>query len=222
MVNFNGPCHLQNSHPDYEKQLHVYKGCRHLHLHHLKEEDAGRYTAKVVRGGKMTSESFNLWVFRRLLDSHLSVTCTPDGAGNGSWQLNCSTGTEEDGVTFSWDSPVYRPSFSSHPPVIKVTSQDPNINVTCTAKNKVGQASRMVSLKEVCAGQTEIFYRLPLWALLCLSKVGPLLLLGCLGLILKFRKAGGGRLMIQFLPTSQRRPPPPPKATSDSLDGHLR
>ncbi|KAG8146568.1 hypothetical protein E2320_013708 [Naja naja] len=56
---------------------------------------------------------------------------------------------------------------------------------------------------------------LPLWALLCLSKVGSLLLLGSSGLILrvKSRKAAGrGRLT-----DSQRSPPP-----SDPTDRGLR
>ncbi|XP_058016748.1 SLAM family member 5-like [Ahaetulla prasina] len=199
----------------FQNRVNISKDCRELHLSQLRKDDAGRYTAQIVLQNKtVVNEFFGLQVFGLLLDSEMRVTCTPDGAGSEAWKLNCSTGTKGDGVGFSWESPIYCPSHIPHDPVIKVTSQDHNVNVTCTAENPVSQASRTVTLKEVCAEQTENISRLPLWVLLCLSKVGSLLLLGCLGLIFRmtFRKDGGRRLVARFRPASQRRPPPLPRA----------
>ncbi|XP_058016484.1 uncharacterized protein LOC131186672 isoform X2 [Ahaetulla prasina] len=148
----------------------------------------------------------------RLVDSDLKVTCTPEGTGNRTWQLNCSTGTWEDRANIRWTSSAQSTGPTPGSSVIQFVSLD--LNATCTAENPASQASRTVSLKQVCAeerpgteapqvnGQTKNFYRLPLWALLCLSKVGSLLLLGCLGLILvmKTKKVGGERLRVRYLP----------------------
>ncbi|XP_026573521.1 uncharacterized protein LOC113447504 [Pseudonaja textilis] len=78
----------------------------------------------------------------------MKVSCT--GVGNGTWKLNCSAGTWEDGVKFSWPSDVQ----SKNPPLgssVTVTSHDLNLNVTCAAENPVSKASTTVSLKKVCA-----------------------------------------------------------------------
>ncbi|XP_058016747.1 T-lymphocyte surface antigen Ly-9-like [Ahaetulla prasina] len=199
---FKESCNIVFLQPDFQNRVRVSIDCRKLHLSPLKKEDAGRYTAGIVLPNKKSvDESFGLQVLLRLVDSDLKVTCTPEGTGIRTWQLNCSTGTWEDRVNIRWTSSAQSTGPTPGSSVIQFVSLD--LNATCTAENPVSQASRTVSLKQVCAGQTKNFYRLPLWALLCLSKVGSLLLLGCLGLILvmKTKKAvGGERLRVRYLP----------------------
>ncbi|XP_034282234.2 SLAM family member 5-like [Pantherophis guttatus] len=203
VVTSGEPCGRLVPDPAYEKRVTIPEDCKGLNISHLRKEDAGRFRAVIIPSdAEKVDESFDLQIFRRLLDSEMTVTCTPDAAGNGTWKLNCSTGTWEDGVKFSWTSAVQSRDLPHWNSSI-LTSQDLNLNVTCAAENPVSKASTTVSLKQVCAGQTKNFYRLPLLTLLCLSKVGSLLLLGCLGLILvvKSRKAvGGERLPVRFLP----------------------
>ncbi|XP_058016491.1 SLAM family member 9-like isoform X2 [Ahaetulla prasina] len=209
---FQEPCQLQVPFPAYQKRVNISKDCRELHLSHLKKEDAGVFIAGIISpDAKKVDESFDLQIFRRLLGSQLRVTCTPNAAGNGSWQLNCSKEPWEDGVKFSWRSDV-----RSNDPTLGSSVINLAHNVTCLAENLISKASRTVSLKEVCAEHTETLLtenRLPLWILLGLSKMGSLLLLGSLGLILRVKSskdtllrmlsAGRGR------PTDSQRNPPP-------------
>ncbi|XP_032090099.1 uncharacterized protein LOC116520059 [Thamnophis elegans] len=201
VMDFREPCHLVVPSPKYQKRLNISKDCRELQFSQLEKEDAGRgCTARFrLRTSELMDESFDLRVFSRLLDSQLRVIFIGDG--KGGWQLNCSREPWEDGVKFSWSSDV--------------RSQDPTLgsavitlapNVTCFAENLVSKASRTVFLKEAYAEQAETPSGLFLWILLCLSKVGSFLLLGCLGLILRVKSrkaAGGGR------PTDSQRNPPP-------------
>ncbi|XP_070807613.1 SLAM family member 5-like, partial [Pituophis catenifer annectens] len=224
VVNFREPCRLQRSHAAYQNRLWVSKDCQKLALMNLKKEDAGTYTADIVLQNTTAKESFDLRV-RKLPDSELRLTCISKGAGNGTWQLICSQETWKGEVNFRWISDFYATDETLGSSVMELTSQDLELIVTCEGESKDSIASRTVTLKEVCAGQTKNLSRLPLWALLCLSKVGNLLLLGCLGLLLvvKSRKAAGGRrMLVRFLPASQRRPRPParhPSSMSNPTDG---
>ncbi|XP_032090102.1 T-lymphocyte surface antigen Ly-9-like [Thamnophis elegans] len=175
--------------------MKVSKDCRALQLSHLEQDDRGFYYAEIaLPTEEVEYQPFELEVERYLQNSEMRVTCSSDGAGNGTWQLNCSTGDWKDRVEFSWESPIYRPYRSPDDAVIKVTSQDLNVSVTCRAENLISKASKTVFLKDVCSGQTKNLSRLPLWALLCLSLGGSLLLSGCMELVPmeKSRKADGG------------------------------
>ncbi|XP_026545216.1 SLAM family member 5-like [Notechis scutatus] len=146
---FKEPCDLLVPDPAYRQRVDTSEDCRELHLRHLKKEDAGRFTAGIIPpGAEKVDESFDLQIFRRLLDSEMKVTCAE--VGNGTWKLDCSTGTWEDGVKFSWPSDVQ----SKNPPLgssVTLTSHDLNLNVTCVAENPVSRASTTVSLEKVCA-----------------------------------------------------------------------
>ncbi|KAK9391363.1 hypothetical protein NXF25_018693 [Crotalus adamanteus] len=150
VVTFGEPCALLVLLPAFENRVTASKDCRGLLLSHVEKEDAGQYTTQIVlQTGEAVNESFELRVFRELLDSQLKVTCTSDGAGNGTWQLNCSTKTWEDRVNISWTSVAKSTDPSPGSSVIQFVSQD--LNATCTAENPVSNASRMVSLKQICA-----------------------------------------------------------------------
>ncbi|XP_070806471.1 SLAM family member 5-like isoform X3 [Pituophis catenifer annectens] len=151
VVTFGEPCGRLVPDPAYEKRVTISKDCRELQLSHLRKEDTGRFTAVIIPSdAEKVDESFDLQIFRHLLDSEMRVTCTPDAAGNGTWNLNCSTGTWEDGVKFSWTSAVQSKDLPLWNSSI-LTSQDLNLNVTCAAENPVSKASTTVSLKQVCA-----------------------------------------------------------------------
>ncbi|XP_032090134.1 SLAM family member 5-like isoform X2 [Thamnophis elegans] len=136
--------------PDFQKRLNISSDCRNLHLGPLKKEDTGRYSVEIILPTKETVvESFDLRVFKRLVDSELKVTCTPEGTGNRTWQLTCSTGTWEDRVNISWTSSAQSTGPTPGSSVIRFVSQE--LDATCRAENPVSQASRTVSLKEVCA-----------------------------------------------------------------------
>ncbi|XP_063172801.1 uncharacterized protein LOC134506511 [Candoia aspera] len=153
VVTFGQPCHLVAPLPAFANRVNVSEDCRGLRLSHLEREDAGRYFAETVlpTAPNTMVESFDLQVSKRLLASQLIVTCIPDGGGNGTWQLNCSTGTWEDGVKFSWTSASQSEDATPGHALISLTSQDRDQNATCTAENLVSNTSRTVSLKEVCA-----------------------------------------------------------------------
>ncbi|XP_032090130.1 SLAM family member 5-like [Thamnophis elegans] len=143
-------CPILFLHPDFQKRLNISSDCRNLHLGPLKKEDTGRYSVTIVLPTKKTAdESFDLQVFKRLVDSELKVTCTPEGTGNRTWQLTCSTGTWEDRVNISWTSSAQSTGPTPGSSVIRFVSQE--LDATCRAENPVSQASRTVSLKEVCA-----------------------------------------------------------------------
>lgn len=98
---------------------------------------------------------FHKWCFciscsGRLQDCELKVTCIP---GNGAWRLNCSQETWEDGVEFSWISPVKYTDATLGSSVMELISQDLDLVAMCMAKNKASDAYRTVTLKEVCAGK---------------------------------------------------------------------
>ncbi|XP_025029159.1 SLAM family member 5 [Python bivittatus] len=189
VLTFQEPCVALTPLPAFEKRVKVSEDCRELRLSQVEPEDAARYAAQIVLPkNTIEVEAFDLRVSRRLLDSQLRVMCIPDGGGNGTWQLNCSTEAWEDGVEFSWIPAVQGEGPTRGNSAIKITYEDLDLSVTCRAENPVSNASTTVSLEEVCAENSP--YRLPLGVLLCLIKVGNLLLLGCVGLILmmKFRK----------------------------------
>ncbi|KAG8146572.1 hypothetical protein E2320_013717, partial [Naja naja] len=154
------PCSIVFLHPEFQRRVNISRDCRELHLSHLKKEDAGRYTAGIVlQTSKSVDESFDLRLFskypsHKFLESllcpgrcgKLKVTCTPGGAGNGTWQLNCSTGTWEDRVNIRWTSSAKSTGPTPGSSVIQFASQD--LNATCTAENPVSRASRTVSLKQ--------------------------------------------------------------------------
>ncbi|XP_039217699.1 SLAM family member 5-like isoform X2 [Crotalus tigris] len=152
VVIFRKPCALLVLLPAFENRVTASKDCRGLLLSHVEKKDAGQYTANVVlQTGETVNESFELRVFSELLDSQLKVTCTSDGAGSGTWQLNCSTETWKDRVYISWTLATKSTDPSPGSSVIQFVSQD--LDATCTAENPVSKASRMVSLKQVCAGK---------------------------------------------------------------------
>ncbi|XP_032090234.1 uncharacterized protein LOC116520195 [Thamnophis elegans] len=131
-VTFAQPCGHQVFLPAFQSRVNVSKDCRELHLSQLKQEDAGRYSARMVSPSKAEMVEF-------------------------------------------FDLRVSNQSVSG----------------------------------------------LPLWALLFLSKMGSLLLLGCLGLILRMKSRkgdGGGSLLGQFLPAFLRSQPLPPSPWAKACD----
>ncbi|KAM6435376.1 SLAM family member 9-like isoform 2-T2 [Liasis olivaceus] len=155
VLTFQERCDALTPLPAFRKRVTVSEDCRELRLSHLDQEDWGRYAAQIVLPSNATEvESFDLRVSRRLLDSQLRVTCIPDGGGNGTWQLNCSTGALEDGVEFSWIPAIQGEGPTLGNSTIKITSEDLDLNVTCRAENRVSNASTTVSLKEACAENT--------------------------------------------------------------------
>ncbi|KAG8146566.1 hypothetical protein E2320_013709 [Naja naja] len=62
-VTFAEPCGHQVSLPAFLNRVNISKDCRELHLSHLKQEDAGRYSAQIVLPKKAELvESFDLQV----------------------------------------------------------------------------------------------------------------------------------------------------------------
>ncbi|XP_032090235.1 SLAM family member 6-like [Thamnophis elegans] len=146
------PCDFLFLRPDFQKRLNISSDCRNLHLGPLEKEDTGTYSVEIFLPTERTAvESFDLRVFKRLVDYELKVTCTPEGTGNRTWQLTCSTGTWEDRVNISWTSSAQSTGPTPGSSVIRFVPQE--FKATCRAENPVSQASRTVSLKEVCSGK---------------------------------------------------------------------
>ncbi|XP_060538586.1 SLAM family member 5-like isoform X2 [Pantherophis guttatus] len=210
VVTFGKPCGLLVPLQDFQKRVNISKDCSKLLLRHLKKDDAGRYSAKIIsQNNKVEDVSFELHVYRRLLGSQLRVTCVPDGAGSETWQLHCSTETWEEGTELSWTSATQNMDPTLGNSVTKLIYRDGDLNVTCTARNRVSWASKTVSLKQVCAGETDDLSELPHWAKVFLSIMGSLLLPGSAGFILmiKLRRGGGENALARFLTASWRRQP---------------
>ncbi|KAG8146567.1 hypothetical protein E2320_013710, partial [Naja naja] len=137
VVTFGKPCGLLVPLQDFQKRVDISKDCSELLLSHLKEEDAGRYNAKIIsKNSTVKDASFELNIYRHLLDSHLIVTCTPGEAGSGTWQLHCSTETWEKGIELSWTSATQKMHPTRGSSVIRLIYRDGDPDVTCTAKNK--------------------------------------------------------------------------------------
>lgn len=92
----------------------------------------------------------------RLSEADLEVACTEEihQDRNVTLHLNCSVGEWGDGVVFSWTSPAWTGKrFRS---VISIAISQDDQNVTCTAENRIGNASRTVSLKQACTGELSL------------------------------------------------------------------
>ncbi|XP_063001916.1 T-lymphocyte surface antigen Ly-9 [Elgaria multicarinata webbii] len=148
------PCELQTLHPAFRGRLNVSEDCKKLQVSHLVQDDSGTYRAQIQISPEEDPlrMTFGLQVYKRLSEADLTVRC--DRGGNGTLlRLNCSAGPWEDGMEFSWNSTSESdlgPSGRSLS--IWYNSEDPDRNVTCTAQNPVGSASRTVSLKQCWNG----------------------------------------------------------------------
>ncbi|XP_063002087.1 T-lymphocyte surface antigen Ly-9-like isoform X2 [Elgaria multicarinata webbii] len=151
------PCELQLLLPTFLGRLNVSEDCKRLQVSHLVQDDSGTYRAQIQRSPEEEPlrVTFGLQVYKLLTEADLTVRC--DRGGNGTLlQLNCSTGPLEDGVEFSWNS-ISEGDLSSSGRSLSIwyNSEDPDRNITCTAQNPVGSASKTVSLKQCWNAQAE-------------------------------------------------------------------
>ncbi|KAJ7307553.1 hypothetical protein JRQ81_009578 [Phrynocephalus forsythii] len=142
------PCKFTVLLPALERRLNASGDCQGLQVRDLRRGDSGKYTAQIqlVGGKEPLKETFELKVYKRLSEADLAVHCHK--TGNGSRQLNCSTGEEED-ATVSWaEASQAEPWGKFALLALSVNEEDPN--VTCQARNPIGEASRRVSVQEIC------------------------------------------------------------------------
>ncbi|XP_061462392.1 uncharacterized protein LOC133374993 isoform X2 [Rhineura floridana] len=137
----------------FEGRLNASEDCKIFQVSPLHQEDSGTYVAQIKQNDGNTKESFSLQVYKRLSASDLGVDCDKSGydGRNGTLRLNCSAGSLEEDVTFSW-APASKSESSGKSLVIQHNLQDDDLNFTCTAENPVSNASKTVSLKEICSG----------------------------------------------------------------------
>nr|XP_020670900.1 SLAM family member 9-like [Pogona vitticeps] len=139
--------------PGFQGRLSAPEDCRSLQVRDLRRDDSGRYLAQINRGGasEPLREAFDLRVYKRLSEADLTVRCHK--TGNGTRQLNCSAGPWEDDVVFGWeDESKAEPWGQSATRILRVNDED-DLNATCRARNPIGEASRTVSVQEICAGK---------------------------------------------------------------------
>ncbi|XP_072840306.2 SLAM family member 9 isoform X1 [Pogona vitticeps] len=137
--------------PGFQGRLSAPEDCRSLQVRDLRRDDSGRYLAQINRGGasEPLREAFDLRVYKRLSEADLTVRCHK--TGNGTRQLNCSAGPWEDDVVFGWeDESKAEPWGQSATRILRVNDED-DLNATCRARNPIGEASRTVSVQEICA-----------------------------------------------------------------------
>ncbi|XP_061462395.1 SLAM family member 5-like isoform X5 [Rhineura floridana] len=136
----------------FEGRLNASEDCKIFQVSPLHQEDSGTYVAQIKQNDGNTKESFSLQVYKRLSASDLGVDCDKSGydGRNGTLRLNCSAGSLEEDVTFSW-APASKSESSGKSLVIQHNLQDDDLNFTCTAENPVSNASKTVSLKEICS-----------------------------------------------------------------------
>ncbi|XP_060116327.1 SLAM family member 5-like [Heteronotia binoei] len=150
-------CSVRVLHSKFEERLNASRDCRGLQITDLQQDDSGNYRAQI----KDYTEDFSLKIYKNLLESDLEVQCETNTLGDGSdTVLNCSAGKWGDGVHYSWTSTSKGRNISSH--VIHSRFQDGDTNYTCTAENPVSKASRTISVKELCEGNTGVFMSNPL------------------------------------------------------------
>ncbi|XP_053134292.1 SLAM family member 5-like isoform X2 [Hemicordylus capensis] len=148
------PCQLLTFGDYRRRQVNVSKDCGSLTVTELHKEDSAEYTAQILVPGQQSPVlTFHLQVYKRLSEKDLDAACAKvvPGSGNETWQLNCSAGTWEEGVEFSWTSAIQ--SSSGRLLVIQRNLQEKDLNATCTAKNPIGNTSRTFSLRNTCVGK---------------------------------------------------------------------
>ncbi|XP_061462396.1 SLAM family member 5-like isoform X6 [Rhineura floridana] len=153
----------------FEGRLNASEDCKIFQVSPLHQEDSGTYVAQIKQNDGNTKESFSLQVYKRLSASDLGVDCDKSGydGRNGTLRLNCSAGSLEEDVTFSW-APASKSESSGKSLVIQHNLQDDDLNFTCTAENPVSNASKTVSLKEICSGEKSGLKKPDLIALFCI------------------------------------------------------
>ncbi|XP_072840308.2 SLAM family member 5 [Pogona vitticeps] len=152
-------CTLDILHRAFQGQLIASEDCRSLQVRDLRSGDSGRYTAQIHRGGTSDPlrEDFDLRVYKRLSEADLTVRCHT--TRNGTRQLNCSAGPWEDDVMISWEDASKAEPWGKSA-IMELSGN--NLNVTCRARNPVGEASRTVSVQEMCAGLNGVQVSSPL------------------------------------------------------------
>ncbi|KAJ7307585.1 hypothetical protein JRQ81_009613, partial [Phrynocephalus forsythii] len=156
------PCKFTVLFPPFERRLNASGDCRGLQVRDLRRGDYGRYTAQIqlVGGKEPLREAFELKVYKRLSEADLAVHCHK--TGNGSRQLNCSTGEEED-ATVSWAEASQVEPWGKFA-LLALSGDEEDLNVTCQARNPIGEASRRVSVEETCEGVHGVQVSSPLLA----------------------------------------------------------
>uniref|UniRef100_A0A8D2IXR8 Uncharacterized protein n=2 Tax=Varanus komodoensis TaxID=61221 RepID=A0A8D2IXR8_VARKO len=149
------PCEATIIIPAFSKRMNVSADCKQLHIHELRRTDSGLYTAQTQLQGQQEPlrQTFQLGVFKRLSEADLLLRC--EGHENSTWLLSCSTQERDEGVEFSWAPTSSSVPAPGNPLLIRHGPQDPDLNVTCTARNPLGPASRTASLAQLCTAQAE-------------------------------------------------------------------
>ncbi|XP_044304982.1 SLAM family member 5-like [Varanus komodoensis] len=149
------PCEATILIPAFSKRMNVSADCKQLHIHELRRTDSGLYTAQTQLQGQQEPlrQTFQLGVFKRLSEADLLLRC--EGHENSTWLLSCSTQERDEGVEFSWAPTSSSVPAPGNPLLIRHGPQDPDLNVTCTARNPLGPASRTASLAQLCTAQAE-------------------------------------------------------------------
>uniref|UniRef100_A0ABM5F4H7 SLAM family member 9-like n=1 Tax=Pogona vitticeps TaxID=103695 RepID=A0ABM5F4H7_9SAUR len=144
---------------DFQGRLNASEDCRKLQVRDLRRGDSGRYTAFIQQevAGNPLRETFDLRMYKRLSEADLTVRCHT--TGNGTRQLNCSAGPWEDDVVVSWDD-ASKAELWGKSAIMELSGND--LNITCRARNPVGEASRTVSVQEICAGLNGVQVSSPL------------------------------------------------------------
>ncbi|KAJ7307554.1 hypothetical protein JRQ81_009579 [Phrynocephalus forsythii] len=142
------PCKFTVLLPAFERRLNASRDCQGLQVRDLRRGDSGSYTAQIQLGdGKEPlMEAFELKVYKHLLEADLAVHCHK--TKNGSQQLNCSAGEEED-ATVSWAEASQVEPWGKFA-LLALSGDEEDLNVTCWARNPVGEASWRVSVEETC------------------------------------------------------------------------
>ncbi|XP_060125764.1 SLAM family member 9-like isoform X9 [Zootoca vivipara] len=147
-------CELNDQILAYRGRLSVSEDCMWLQINNLSQEDSGIYTAQIwIADDKdPISENFPLRVYKHLVEADLEIACDRKDylGGNGTLQLNCSAGSWEDDVMFSWTPADMSESTGRSLVITRHNLEGNDLNFTCIVKNPVSEASKTVSVRKIC------------------------------------------------------------------------
>uniref|UniRef100_G1RSL8 Ig-like domain-containing protein n=1 Tax=Nomascus leucogenys TaxID=61853 RepID=G1RSL8_NOMLE len=150
------PATIMVTNPHYQGRVSFLDPSYSLHISNLSWEDSGLYQAQVnLRTSQIsTIQQYNLRVYRRLSEPHITVNFESSGEGACNMSLVCSVEKAGMDVTYSWLSQGDS-AYTFHEGPVLSTSWRPGdsaLSYTCRANNPIcNVSSRPIPAGPFCA-----------------------------------------------------------------------
>ncbi|XP_036778602.2 SLAM family member 9 isoform X1 [Manis pentadactyla] len=152
-----GPATVMVTNPRYQGRVSFLEPGYSLCISNLSWEDSGLYQAQVnLRTSQMSiMQQYNLLVYRRLSEPHVTVNFEISGVSACNVSLTCSVERAGLDVTYSWISWEHSEDTAHEGPVLSASWRpgDSALSYACKASNPLGSvSSRLIRAGLFCAG----------------------------------------------------------------------